>query len=131
MWLRTASDLAAGKQRWPACMRGDDGGVMAANILPWFEMRWKKRESKNTYLNILCRVAVARSLGACKVGVVGGELCWQLQQGDLCMHEGRCRLHSGGQAQGRHHCSSQGPLQSTHCLRKNHPLGAFDPAKQE
>ncbi len=56
-------------------MQGDDGGVMAANILPWFEMRWKKRESKNTYLNILCRVAVARSLGACKVGVVGGEGC--------------------------------------------------------
>ena len=22
----------------------------------------------------------ARSLGACKVGVVGGEVCWQLQQ---------------------------------------------------
>ena len=30
------------------------------------------------------RALAERSLGACKAGVVGGEVCWQLQWGSLC-----------------------------------------------
>src|SRR6266702_2306996 len=75
MRWRATSDLAAGEGRWPACARGDDGSVVAADILPRFKMRWEKRESKNTHLNVLCRAVVARSLGAYKAGVIGGEGC--------------------------------------------------------
>ncbi len=69
---RATSGLAAGERGWPACARGrgrDGDNVVAANVLPQFEMRWRKVKVRNTYLNVLGRAA-ARSLGACKTEVV-------------------------------------------------------------